>query len=307
MLKSLKDWENFLDAPELTAYLVYSILKSFLLLFMFCIGCGSKKIAEKCNACNSKSWCLWKYFIKLMAIVVDALFGTPLGVVQRTNNEYKEKKVDGHDIQTLYIRRTSLSDTEIAILAMVTLTFALTAFTTFWDRFWILETISCVNDPDTYCYPIAIFSELESNINLNTSHRIENCSRWQDLNTDGKITFRCFKFVHNLGDALGAVGGLITIFGVSTRFVTKAMIVLAKFIVDNERECPEVCPKCCKSQCCSCWSFMITTCCLCLCCYESDCCQDDESLCRPQYHKWLLRVITAMFLALIVMMCQRAF
>ena len=121
-----------------------------------------------------------------------------------------------------------MSYTDITVLAMVSLTLALTLFTTFWDRFWLKEIDECTLDPTTYCYPLAVPPESNANLNISTDNKISNCSEWKTLNNDGKITFHCFQVVYDLSEALGAIGGLITIilFGISAKLGTKILIFL---------------------------------------------------------------------------------
>ena len=341
---TLKAWENFLDAPELTAYLLYPILK-LVMFFTFCYlycrrccpqccrqycprcyrrccrrcycqlsGCNKKGdyCGGKCKSCGS---CLWKYTMKLMAKIVDALFGAPLGVIERHKDEYKINDEDEHEIQTLYIRKNSMTYADVTILAMVTLTFLLVIFTSFWDRFWIDESNNCVIDPETYCYPIPIHPESRASLNIpeSANRRIDNCSMWQDLNTAGKITFRCFKFAYNLGDALGAVGGLTTIFTVTTRLITRMMITLAKCIKDQQSNVNKSIDTKCdgdssksddgRTKCCRCCSQCLVLCCLCNCYKKQN--QETGSMSHPidssqypTYNTWILRVILSVLLLL---------
>ena len=228
--------------------------------------------------------------MKLCCLIVDILFGTPLGVTKRKHNEHQdEDKECEHNLQILYIRNVRLKYVDTVILATVSITFLLTAFTTFWDRFWLTMSEGlCTTDQDIYCYPVS--TDKATIVHADTW--ITNCSEWTTLSDEMKVTFECFQFKYAFSDALAAVGGLITIFTVATKLGAKTLMSFAMWLFDEEHQ-RNYCFDCC----CTCTydSFKQLRCCRNSCCFE--CCLHH---CMEKYcpRKWRYRVILAISLAL---------
>ena len=291
---SLDEWENFIDIPEAFVYLVYGVTKlvlvmtilSNVILYNTCYK-SCKKVSSDINNCHVCTCCsdccwlaaynIWKYFMFSMAEIVETVFGKSIGVVKRLDNEYIERKKNRHDIQTLYFHKKPISYTDISILAMVSLTLALALFTTFWDRFWLKEITECTLDPTIYCYPLAVPPESNAKLNISTENKILNCSKWEDLNSQRKITFCCFQVVYDLSEALGTTGGIVTIFGVSTKLGTKVLLHLTKCLLNENCEH-------CKFT----WCQIVKYCCYCHC----------RKQCHRKNQLWIFRVIVATFLSL---------
>ena len=122
--------------------------------------------------------------------------------------------------ESLYIRGKKLHTNELLILALLAVPFIIAIATTFWDRFLLEQTISCSEDPDVHCFPLAIHPATNSDLNISSNTaRITDCSIWITGNISKNVTFRCFKCVNRFKDAIGAVGGLITIFNLSIKLV----------------------------------------------------------------------------------------
>ena len=295
---SLYGWRNFLDAPEAAVYILYAVLKFFLLLliginllskgkcFTWCswkekvsgkeVNCenGCNKCCINCCSNCCKGYCIWtrykiwKYLMYFCYMIVDTLFGTQLGIVKRKSDEYQEEdKDEKHGLQILYIHNIRVMHVDVVIMALVTLTFLLTAFTTFWDRYWLSVTEGhCTMDQDIYCYPISMADDTT----VNTDTWITNCSEWITLNDEMKVTFKCYQFKYDLGDALAVVGGLITIFIITTKLGAKKLMSVADAVFSSHK-------KGCKEKCC------------CICTCKS----------KPSHRQWGFRLAVAFVSAMI--------
>ena len=264
---TLYGWRNFLDAPEAAVYILYVVLKLFLLLLVginllskckwFTCCVWKKKISGKkinceegCKQCYlncCSNFCdrhgiwirynIWKYFMKFCCMTVDTLFRT----LQRSD-EYQEED-DNHGLQILYIRNIRIMYMDIIVMALAIVTFLLAAFTTFWDGFWLdITEGQCIMDQDIYCYPISTSDDTT----VNTATWITNCSEWITLNDEMKVTFKCYQFKYALRDALAVVGGLITIFTVTTKLGAKKLMSMAVALFGSHKSgCKELCFKNC--------------------------------------------------------------
>ena len=93
-LKSLSAFETYRDTPEAFAYLFYSIAK-FLVCLSYVIVVVDKYTYHNCSQyiyCivnNCIFWC-WKKFINVMYLIVGAIYGAPLGIVERSPKEYEQ-------------------------------------------------------------------------------------------------------------------------------------------------------------------------------------------------------------------------
>ena len=268
--QGLKSWQNFTDIPEALVYLLYSIAKILLVLLIFTRWCGCLKKIEKVswkevsqeNSCGKKiklflKFCcfhIWKVIMKINSNLVRVLFTAPTGSVTYTEDDYREPRDDNDDIPKLYIRRRRVSHFDVAIMAMVTLTFLLVIFSTFWDRFWLTErTIeTCIDKQGVFCYPLMM--PFNSGTNFDTNHWITNCSEWVNHNN---VMFRCFQFTFNFGTTAVSIGGLITSFKVTTKLGAKLLICLTQSVLNMQHK------KCCKCDCCS---TLCSACCFCCCC-----------------------------------------
>ena len=159
---------------------------------------------------------------------------------QKSDNEVANKGT-----KELYIRGNKLETNEVLVLAAVTVPFLIAIVTTFWDRFSLEETYSCTEDPQIYCFPLAI--PPTTNQDLNISHstpKISDCSKWVTSDISANVTFRCFKCVNNLQDAFAALGGLLSIFKVAIKMGFVILLFITKLLINLLICCK--CYKCCK-------------------------------------------------------------
>lgn len=202
--------------------------------------------------------------MKFCCITVDTLFRTQL----QRSDKYQEKD-DKHGLRILYIDNIRVLYMDVVIMTLATLTFLLAAFTTFWDRFWLNITKGqCTVDQDIYCYPISTADDMT----VNADTWITNCSEWTTLSDEMKVTFKCYQFKYNLRDSLALVGGLITIFTVTTKFGAKKLMSVAVALFGSHKSG-------CKARC-----FQV---CCCICTCQS----------RPSHRQWGLRLAVALVLA----------
>ena len=283
-LSTLNDFEAYRDVPEAFAYMVYSITKFIICVVYFIVVCNKyylRKCDKHCFCVANKAvfWC-WKQCINLLFVIVGVVFGAPLGVVERSSDEYEithertvvepkdeaaaclltvcvsHERADSlgseitktcsckHDdkniinsipgLQTLYIRGNKLETNEVLVLAAVTVPFIVAIVTTFWDRYSLEETYSCTEDPEIYCFPLAIAPT--TNADLNISHftpKISDCSIWTTGDISANVTFRCFKCVNNLEDAFAALGGLLTIFKIVIKAGISFLLVFTEIAISK--------------------------------------------------------------------------
>ena len=273
-LKSLSDFETYRDAPEAFAYFFYSIVKLLVIVCYTIVVVNKYTCRSRC--CSNYIFCIandcifscWKWIINQIYVIVGAVFGAPLGIVERSSEEYKQTR--GHSAEkeqhnneddevaaclvtvcvprkianeqsinestemrnascacehhpeiinkgteTLYIREKKLETNEVLVLAAVTVPFLVAITTTFWDRYSLEETYSCTEDPEIYCFPLAIAPTTNADLNItHSTPKISDCSIWMTSDISANVTFRCFKCVNNLQDAIAALGGLLSIFKV---------------------------------------------------------------------------------------------
>ena len=93
-LKSLSDFEIYRDTPEAFAYLFYSIAKLLVCLSYVIV------VIDKytCHKCSKYIYCIandcifrcWKWFINAVYLIVGAIYGAPLSIVERSPKEYEQ-------------------------------------------------------------------------------------------------------------------------------------------------------------------------------------------------------------------------
>ena len=283
-LSTLNDFETYRDVPEALAYLVFSITKFIICVVYFIVVFNKYVIGKRNRYCfcvaHKFIFCCWKQLIKLLFVIVGVVFGAPLGIVERSSDEYKrthqETMVDPKDeaatclltmcasregadsigvgttktcackhddkdtindvpgLQILYIRGNKLETNEVLVLAAVTVPFIVAIVTTFWDRFSLEETYSCTEDPQIYCFPLAIAPTTNADLNISRfTPKISDCSIWTTGEISANVTFRCFKCVNNLEDAFAALGGLLTIFKIAIKAGISLLLVLTEIIISK--------------------------------------------------------------------------
>lgn len=273
MLRTRHDFEGHRDTPEALLYVIYVIVKSFICIYYFCHRPYKKVTCQEinfvgvqrrnCSSCweNCGFHCLrwsvyniWKYSTKLSHLIVGVVFGAPLGVVERSPSEYMrshghkddqdqdnkegqdEDDDENHpdDIPRYYIHGKRVKYRDATMLALMALPFIILLATTFWDRLLFKESTNCDHkNENVFCFPQAKPPYTNKDLGISVyDQKIYDCDKWND---SSRITFICFETVIDFGGALAAVGGLITVFKVTTRLGATIMISVAEFLLNCTR------------------------------------------------------------------------
>lgn len=179
---------------------------------------------------------------KPMRWLILKMFGGPLGIVERHDEEYKDEQTDDNDIPKLYIRNKTLSYGTILVLAMLIVEFGILALSTAVNLSLLRVTHVCSEDPLIDCYPQLIIGANDTivdmlNITIDTSEPITDCSFYNSEGVSSQITFDCFQLVYNTDILFAALGGLATFFTAVMNFATGILLWL--------NECCECCIGCC--------------------------------------------------------------
>jgi hypothetical protein len=218
-------------------HILFFLLSLVASCFCCCWCCGKKRGAisylfDKTHLLSAK----------LMHFMVTTLFGSGDGIVERYLKRGKAKKLKtaAGNIPRLYIRNVKLSSYEVSHLALLIFTFFFLADITSWDIFFLEESHVCSESPNVSCFPVpkdlsSISDGIELDVDFSELHkqRIANCSFWNSENVSGQVTFVCFEWVFNSDSTLSAIGGLLTVFVLTVKIVTAALIALSEAVIDK--------------------------------------------------------------------------
>ncbi len=216
-------------------HILFFLLSLLVSCFCCCCCCGKKRgaISYLFNKTHILS-------AKLMHFVVSALFGSGEGIVEQYLKHGKAKKPKSPTtIPKLYIRNVELGSYEISHLTLLIFTFFLLADVTSWDAFLLEETHVCSESPNISCFPVSKDLSSTDRINITVDfskiheRRITNCSFWNSENISSQVTFICFQWVFNSDTTLSAIGGLLTVFVLTVRIVTAALIALTEVVIEK--------------------------------------------------------------------------
>ena len=175
-----------------------------------------------------------------MRWLVLQLFSEPLGVVQRHEDTYKTDTQDDNDIPTLYIRNEKLSYGAVMVLAMVIVTFRVLTLSSAVSLSLLRVTRACSEDPRIDCYPQLISganTENFSNLTISIDESILDCAPWNSEGVSSQVTFICFRFMLNVEAFPAATGGLLTIFIITMKFSTAALLWLSASLNCHQGHC----------------------------------------------------------------------
>ena len=270
-IESLSDFETTSFLPHVIVYAVYAAVKytliltelavhylsrhhhsvgrvansdivhiSFFLLtllvscFCCCCCCGRK--------CGTISYLFDKTRIlsaKFIHFLVNTLFGADEGFVNRYLKPSKAKKAK-RSVPKLYIRNMELGHNEVSHLALIIFTFLLLAGITSWDVFFLEETHVCSENPNISCFPILnlkdnVTSEVMTTFDFSKIHQqpITNCSFWNSEDVSNQVAFLCFRWIFNSKAATSAIGGLLTIFVLTVKIFTAALIAFNEVVIEK--------------------------------------------------------------------------
>ena len=271
-IESLSDFEAMSLLPHVIVYAVYVAVKYTVLLtelvlyFLSRYHHSVRKIANSdivhilfflfallascfccCSCCGKKGGAISYLFdkthilsAKLMHFVVTTLFGSREGFVERYLKRDKAKKLKtSTTIPKLYIRNVELGAYELSHLALLIFTFFLLANIISWDNFFLEETHVCSESPNISCFPVlkdlSSTEGIELGVDFIDIHEqpITNCSFWNSENISSQVTFVCFQWVFDSGATVSGIGGLLTVFVLTMKIVTAALIALSKVAIEK--------------------------------------------------------------------------
>ena len=183
-------------------YLLYMIIKFAVLIQLLVLR---TIIGDQIPSCCSR---LFSAMGSLDALV----FGRPLGVVQRHEDEYRAIELDKeHKVPILYIRKTRLSYQAIELLTIIIASFLVLALNSSLNASVLQVTQICSEDPKIHCYPEAIDPNdtIQNNI---TREEITDCAFWNSEGISSRVTFLCFRYKLSFDTFFTVFGGLTVVF-----------------------------------------------------------------------------------------------
>ena len=270
-IESLSDFETISFLPHVIVYAIYIAVKYTLILTELAFHFFSRhhrsvgRVASSdiihvlfflstllascfccCCCCGRKRGVISYLFDKtcilsasLVHFLVNALFGADEGFVNRYLNPDKAKKPKG-SIPKLYIRNMELGHNEVSHLALLIFTFLLLAGITYWDVFLLEETHVCSDNPNISCFPIlnlkdSVTSDVVSTFDFSEIHQhpITNCSFWNSEAISDQVAFLCFRWIFNSKAATSAIGGLLTIFVLTVKIFTAALLAFNEVVIEK--------------------------------------------------------------------------
>jgi hypothetical protein len=245
MARSLQYYFNIVFWTNYAIYLIYFIIKYLVaptVWMLLELADKSKKdsymkkfakriLPERWSTCAEERLVKFAKITMPMRWVILQLFGGPLGVVERRDDDYKPDKRDENNIPTLYIRNKKLTYGAIMVLSMLIVTFGILTLSSAVNLSLIRITHVCSEDPSIYCYP-QLISEANAtairqfNIIINVNEPILDCAFWDSEGVSSLVTFACFRFVYNVEAFLATIGGLLTIFTLTMKVSTGILLRL---------------------------------------------------------------------------------
>jgi hypothetical protein len=241
MARSLQYYFNIVFWTNYAIYLLYFIIKYLVapILWILLELADKSKKNSYVKRILPKRWSAHaeEHLVKFAKITTPMrwailqLFGGPLGVVERRDDDYKPDKKDDNDIPTLYIRDKKLTYGAIMVLSMLITTFGILTLSSAVNLSLIRITHVCSEDPNIHCYP-QLISEANAtairqfNITININEPILDCTFWDSEGVSSQVTFDCFQFIYNVKAFLATFGGLLTIFTITMKVSTGILLWL---------------------------------------------------------------------------------
>ena len=250
MAKSLDEYYYCIFWINYAFYLIYFVVKypvATILWFML-------YVADKTDHKDSLLAKVAKMTIPMRWLILQ-LFGGPLGIVERRDDEHKPDQTDNKDIPTLYIRNHKVEYGGIMVLCLIIISFGILTFSSAINLSLLKITHVCSEDPYIDCYPQLITDANYtlvnlSNITINTEEPILDCAFWNSEGVSSQVTFVCFQFVYNVEVFFATLGGLST--ALSTTMKLSAGVLL--WLSGYKKYCD-----CCKDKDHNCkWAIRIT-------------------------------------------------
>ena len=205
----------------------YGSLFCLLTCGCFCCCC--------CNCCNSVDNLLTKCNWKLDRWLLKLLLGRQEGVTERHHNDYQpDEDSEGKLFAPIYIRNKSLSSNEVGILTTLVLTFGLLIGITAFDVYFLDVSYACTDDKSFSCFVLPRYYDADRSELGITNQRINSCSPWENSNISDQVYVVCYKWVFNFKEVIIAVGGLLTLFQLTTKATTSILISLNACLRKND-------------------------------------------------------------------------
>jgi hypothetical protein len=245
MARSLTFYFDIIFWINYAIYLVYAFIKYIVApIFWGLLEKAAKAEKESCFA---------NKFAKMtipMRWLILQLFGGPLGIVERRDDEYKPDTKDDNKIPTLYIRNTKISYGGIMVLCLIIVTFGILTLSSATNLSLLRITHVCSEDPHIDCYPQLIRGANETPINLlnltvNTDEPILDCAPWNSEGVSSQVTFTCFQFIISVEVFLATVGGLSTVFLTTMKLAAGVLLLLTGCCKKCSKK---YCTNCCKNS-----------------------------------------------------------
>ena len=212
---------------NMVLYFLYVIVKSVVLIQLVVVRL---KYKHEIPSCCSKPF-------YVMASLVSLVFGRPLGVVQRHEDEYRADELDQeHNVPTLYIRKTRLGYQAIELLTIIIAAFCILALNSSLNASVLQVTRICSEDPKIHCYPIAIYPNDSIQNNITQGKEITDC------------TTICLRYKLSFDLFFAVFGGLATIFTLTMKIVAGTLLFLAEKFTSPGKWLRRICC-CCNANC----------------------------------------------------------
>ena len=240
MAFSLLYFQLFSGIPHLLVYIFYLIIKYCIATYLIISMTRQGKCKERSkedpeprppNQSNCWSISMIRHFMHFCRWLVKLIFGGEDGVVSKHGEYTPDDHRDANDIPTLYIRQIPLVYREILVLFLLIICFGLLALVTFWDMFWLRLTTVCTEDPEIYCFPIAVDPNDTDALNITDEMPIVDCSIGQRGAVLALVNFNCYQFVYDFEGSFGAVGGLLAIFVLAMRIAASITYSITEFLL----------------------------------------------------------------------------
>ena len=181
----------------MTSRLVYELLNIMPMLIIL-PGFILFSIIVSCSLCPC--WVEEKFSTTIIIILTKfakGIFGDKTGVFSDTNFQVEKDK---RGIPLTYIRGKKVSHNLMVFVGLLAFSLYLYTVMAFWDAFLLKESFFCDTQADCF-------------VDGGGSDPVDNCA---EILTEGdNITVTCYKYVFDIGTAIGVSGGIITALGLT--------------------------------------------------------------------------------------------
>ena len=217
-MATLKEFLFIQIGMNMILYTLYVFIKFVVLIQLLLLP----MILDQIPSCCSK-------LISAMGSLVALVFGRPLGVVQRHEDEYRAIELDEeHKVPILYIRKTRLSYQAIELLTIIIASFFILALNSSLNASVLQVTQICSEDPKIHCYPVAIDPNDTIQNNITYSEEITDCAFWNSEGISSRVTFLCFRYKLSFDTFFTVFGGLTVVFTLTMKIASGTLLFVAE-------------------------------------------------------------------------------